>query len=571
MIVDGEPVMINLVKNFLEDAGYIHFLTAHDASAAQAMLVRQRPDVLVLDILIQGRAGFDLLAAIRSSASLRYLPVLVLSSAGDADTMMRALELGATDFLAKPVNPSELSIRVRNALSLKSHSDQLEHNDSLTGLPNRQVFLQYLMWSLKLAQRRNTLCAVLQIGLDRFKQVNDTLGFEVGDQILKAVSQRILSSLRETDTVSVAQARDDETSVSRLGGDEFVVLASEIRQSDDAGIIARRMLDAMKLPLSVAGQEFFVTISVGIAIYPQDAHDSPTLLSNVAHAMAQAKLHGRNTYAFWSPIANTSSHQNLWLEAALRKNVENGVMQLEYQPQIDVGSKRIVGCEALMRWHHPELGWVPPSRFIALAEQTGLILAMGELALHRACADAAKWRHANWDLTLSVNVSALQFSRGNFLHIVQSALESSGLPPACLMLELTESFFMSDEGETAAMIGAIKNLGVGLSLDDFGVGYSSLAYLKRLPLDEIKIDKQFVDGLPYDQGSVAIVDAIVAIARGLGLNTVAEGVETQTQANFLKDHGCNRHQGYLFSRPVSFDHFLQLLTQSGSPRPLLSR
>ena len=523
MIVDGEPIMIELVKGFLQDAGYANFLTAHDATVAQKILVKHRPDVLLLDIAIQGSAGFELLAKIRNSASLRYLPVLVFSSAGDSVTKMQALELGATEFLTRPIDPSELSVRIRNALALKSYRDQLAQNDSLTGLPNRKVFLERLTWALKLAHRQNALFGVLQVGLDRFKQVNDALGYEVGDEILKAVSQRLLGALRDTDTVSLVQEREheDNTNVSRLSGDEFIVLTSEIRNADDAAIIARRMLEAMNAPLSLFGKELFVTISIGIAIFPQDASDSSTLLSHVAHAMTRAKMHGRNTYAFWSPATNTHSHQNLSLETALRKDIQKDLLQLQYQPQVDFLSGRIVGAEALMRWHHPDLGWIPPSRFIALAEQTGLILELGEMALRRACADAVKWRQAYWDLTVSVNVSSLQFCRGNLPQIVQAALDASGLPPACLVIELTESLLMADEITNTAMIGAIKKLGVGLSMDDFGVGFSSLSYLKRLPLNELKIDKLFVDDLPYDTGNAAIVGAVVAMAHGLGLEVVA--------------------------------------------------
>jgi diguanylate cyclase (GGDEF)-like protein len=561
MIVDDEPIMMDVVQAFLEDAGYSNFLTTDDSNGALEMMLKERPDVLLLDLIMPGKSGFELLAEIRSEPTLRYMPVIVLTAASDSDTKLQALELGATDFLAKPVDPSELNLRIRNALAFKAYQDQLAYNDALTGLPNRQLFLERLSWTLRLARRHNKQCALLQIGLDRFKQINDTLGHETGDEVLKAVSKRLAATLRESDTLSMLDDREDAISLSRLAGDEFMVLVSEIKHPEDASIIARRLLETMKSPLMLNGHELFITISVGIVLFPQDGQQGTDLLTNVDLAMGQAKLHGRNTYAFYSPETNARSFERLTLETALRKAIERMELEVHYQPKVETATGRIIGAEALLRWNHKELGAVSPGRFIPLAEETGLILPIGEMVLRQACMDAVKWQQSSCKLPVSVNVSSLQFRRGDMPAIIQSVLQSTGLQAGNLILELTESLLMENAQTNIDMLRAIKLLGVRLSMDDFGTGYSSLSYLKRFPLDELKIDQVFVRDLPDDPGNAAIVGSVISMARGLGLTVTAEGVETPEQMNFLKMHGCDQFQGYLFSRPLPMSEFTALLAQ----------
>lgn len=564
MIVDDEPIMMDVVQAFLEDAGYSNFLTTDDSTTALDMMLKERPDVLLLDLIMPGKSGFELLAEIRSEPTLRYMPVIVLTAASDSDTKLQALELGATDFLAKPVDPSELNLRIRNALAFKAYQDQLAYNDALTGLPNRQLFLERLSWTLRLARRHNKQCALLQIGLDRFKQINDTLGHETGDEVLKAVSKRLAATLRESDTLSMLDDREDAISLSRLAGDEFMVLVSEIKHPEDASIIARRLLETMKSPLMLNGHELFITISVGIVLFPQDGQQGTDLLTNVDLAMGQAKLHGRNTYAFYSPETNARSFERLTLETALRKAMERNELVLHYQPKVETATGRIIGAEALLRWNHKELGAVSPARFIPLAEETGLILPLGEMVLRQACQDAVKWQQGGCNLPVSVNVSSLQFRRGDMPAIIQSVLQSSGLQAGNLIIELTESLLMENAKANIDMLRAIKLLGVRLSMDDFGTGYSSLSYLKRFPLDELKIDQVFVRDLPDDPGNAAIVGSVISMARGLGLTVTAEGVETPAQMNFLKMHGCDQFQGYLFSRPLPLNEFTALLAQKSN-------
>ncbi len=564
MIVDDEPIMMDVVQAFLEDAGYSNFLTTDDSNSALEMMLKERPDVLLLDLIMPGKSGFELLAEIRSEPTLRYMPVIVLTAASDSDTKRQALELGATDFLAKPVDPSELNLRIRNALAFKAYQDQLAYNDALTGLPNRQLFLERLSWTLRLARRHNKQCALLQIGLDRFKQINDTLGHETGDEVLKAVSKRLAATLRESDTLSMLDDREDAISLSRLAGDEFMVLVSEIKHPEDASIIARRLLETMKSPLMLNGHELFITISVGIVLFPQDGQQGTDLLTNVDLAMGQAKLHGRNTYAFYSPETNARSFERLTLETALRKAMERNELELHYQPKVETATGRVIGAEALLRWNHKELGAVSPARFIPLAEETGLILPLGEMVLRQACMDAVKWQQGGCNLPVSVNVSSLQFRRGDMPAIIQSVLQSTGLQAGNLIIELTESLLMENAQANIDMLRAIKLLGVRLSMDDFGTGYSSLSYLKRFPLDELKIDQIFVRDLPDDPGNSAIVGSVISMARGLGLTVTAEGVETPGQMSFLKMHGCDQFQGYLFSRPLPMSEFTALLAQKNN-------
>ena len=564
MIVDDEPIMMDVVQAFLEDAGYTNFLTTNDSTRALGMMLKERPDVLLLDLIMPGMTGFELLTEIRSDPSLRYMPVIVLTAASDSDTKLQALELGATDFLAKPVDPSELSLRIRNALAFKAYQDQLAYNDSLTGLPNRQLFLERLAWTLRLARRHDKQCALLQIGLDRFKKINDTLGHEMGDEVLKAVSRRLAAALRDSDTLSMLDDREDAISLSRLAGDEFMVLVSEIRHAEDASVIARRLLETMKSPLMLGGHELFISISVGIVLFPQDGLQGTDLLTHVDLSMAQAKLRGRNTYAFYSPETNARSFERLTLETALRKAIENNQLELYYQPKVETATGRIIGAEALLRWNHAELGAISPERFIPLAEETGLILPLGEMVLRQACKDAVKWQQNGYSLPVSVNVSSLQFRQGDMPSKIQSVLQSSGLQAHNLIIELTESLLMENAQANIDMLHAIKSLGVRLSMDDFGTGYSSLSYLKRFPLDELKIDQVFVHDLPDDTGNAAIVGSVISMARGLGLTVTAEGVETPEQLNFLNMHGCNQFQGYLFSRPLPLHEFTALLAQKNN-------
>ena len=570
MIVDDEPIMIDVVQAFLEDAGYANFLTTEDSRQALDLMLHERPDVLLLDLLMPGKSGFELLNEIRAEPRLRYMPVIVLTAASDADTKLQALELGATDFLAKPVDPSELTLRLRNALAFKAYQDQLAYNDALTGLPNRQRFLDRLDWALSLARRQNRHCGLLHVGLDRFRQINDTLGHDAGDEVLREVARRLTHVLRESDAVALLDLREEQVELARLGGDEFVVLLAELRHVDDASLVARRLLDAIRAPFHIAGHELYLTLSIGVAVYPQDGNEPAELLASMDAALAQAKGMGRDAFAYRSQEANARTTARLKLETALRKALEREELSLHYQPKVIAADGRIVGVEALVRWNSLDLGFVSPGEFIPLAEETGLILQIGEFVMRRACEDAARWQREGHGVAVSVNVSSLQFSRSDMPTTIAAALNTSGLDAGQLVVELTESLLMENAQANIDLLHRIKAQGVRLSMDDFGTGYSSLAYLKQFPLDELKIDRAFVMGLPDDRGSMAIVGAVIAMAQGLGLKVTAEGVEQPAQRDFLVAQGCDLIQGYLFSRPLPLKDFETLLAsrQPCQPKPV---
>jgi EAL domain-containing protein (putative c-di-GMP-specific phosphodiesterase class I) len=358
-------------------------------------------------------------------------------------------------------------------------------------------------------------------------------------------------------------------SLSRVAGDEFCVILEKVRDPESVAAVARRLLDIMHAPFAVAGRELFVTLSVGIALFPQDGRDDAQLLVHADMAMSLAKSTGGNTYAFHSPETNSRSLERLTLETSLRKAIGRHELELHYQPKVDAATGRISGVEALARWTHPQLGPIPPCRFIPLAESTGLIIELGEWLLHRACKTAAQWHRAGLAVPVAVNVSTLQFRQGNLPQLIRGALAETGLPAEALIVELTESLLMEHSEANSELLQAIKGLGVRLSMDDFGTGYSSLGYLKRLPLDELKIDRIFVSDLPADHGSAAIVGAVISMAQGLGLKVTAEGVETQAQLEFLRSNGCDACQGYLFARPMSADAFLTLASR-GTAFPVLA-
>jgi diguanylate cyclase (GGDEF)-like protein len=551
MLVDDEPTTIEILEVCLQDAGYRNFVTTTEPLRALEILADERPDVLLLDLNMPNMEGFEILTALRDDPLLKYTPVIILTSATDAGTKLKALEMGATDFLGKPADPSELALRLRNTLKAKAYQDRLTYYDAVTGLPNRQRFAERLRRGLRRAKHEMKECAVLHLDLDRFKQINDTLGRRTGDEILKTIAVRLEQCTRPGDLIEGSEA-DQETGglLARVGGDEFAIFLPWAGSVQHAGRVARRILASLERPISLAGHDLFVSCSIGIALSPADGDDAEKLLGRADIAMSHAKQSGRNTYQFYSESLNAESVERLSLESQLRVALGRGEISLHYQPKLDMHGK-ILGSEALMRWDHPEMGSIPPVRFIPVAEETGLINTLGEWALGEACRQTREWQQAtSRPIRISVNVSSQQFGRSNLPEVVESALESSGLPASHLVLELTESMLMQNPERTSKLLERIKRMGVTISIDDFGTGYSSLAYLKRFSLDELKIDRSFVQGVPEDADDGAIVTAILAMAHSLGLKVVAEGVETVDQLAFLAANGCDEYQGYLFSKPV---------------------
>jgi diguanylate cyclase (GGDEF)-like protein len=562
MMVDDEPTTIDVLQAFLETEGYKRFITTSESIRAMDLVASENPDVLLLDLHMPKVTGFDILTRLRRDQRYRHLPVIVLTSATDSETKLKALQLGASDFLAKPVDPSELALRLRNTLAAKAYQDRLTYYDTLTGLPNRRLFLDRLQWSLRCAKRDGTHGAVLHVDLDHFQKINDTLGHEIGDSLLIAVGDRLLKYIPAVGA-STAEEVESQGILSRVGGDEFNVLLPEMPRIESAVEIARSLLDAMREPFRVNDSEVFISGSIGVAIFPNDGDSCDTLLKHAGVATNQAKLRGRNTYEFYSANMNARALERLSLENQLRRALERDELFAVYQPKVNIKTGQVMGSEVLLRWHHPEHGSISPVQFIPLAEETGLVVPFGEWVLYTACKQNKMWQSAGLPkIRVAVNVSARQFRDGKFIQTLVNALEVSKLDPQYLTLELTENTIMENAQENLDVLHEIKEMGIKLSVDDFGTGYSSLSYLKQLPLDELKIDRSFISGIRSEADDAPIVTAIIAMAHSLGLSVVMEGIETQHQLVFSKDRGCDEYQGFLFSKPVPSGEFETILARA---------
>ncbi len=563
MMVDDEPIILETLQMFLEDAGYANFITTTEPKKALNMVVLKKPDVVLLDVMMPEISGLEILEQMRSKEALRHIPAIILTSATDPETKLQALELGATDFLAKPVDPSELALRLRNTLAAKAYQDRLLYYDGLTGLPNRRLFTKRLNDALVRAKHDAKDCAVLHIDLDRFKQINDTLGQNFGDTLLKAVSARLVECVRHSDLVGRPGNEEEEAELSRFGGDEFTLFIPYVERLENTTLVARRILKAMAEPFRVNARELFITASIGIAVCPTDGDSVDTLLKHAAVAVSHAKARGRNTYQYYAKDLNTRSVERLTTENHLRKALANRELFLVFQPKTEVRTGRIIGAEALLRWKHPKLGVVPPDEFIPMAEEMDLIVPFGEWAIYAVCTLAKRWQSQIDPVRVSVNVSSRQFHKSDRLMLtVRNALETTGLEGKYLGLELTESMLLENPEEIARTLKTIKNMGVKISIDDFGTGFSSFSNLRRYPLDELKIDRSFMNEIPDNTDDAAIVGAIISMAHGLGMGVVAEGIERQEQLDFLRDRDCDEYQGYLLSKPVLASDFLALVAKN---------
>ncbi len=425
-------------------------------------------------------------------------------------------------------------------------------HDSLTGLANRNLLNDRIVQAIAWAKRQNLSVGVMLLDLDHFKLINDASGHGAGDEMLKQVAQRLSHCVRETDTVA------------RLGGDEFVIVLTDLPESGDVDVVAEKILSALARPFEVNGHDVFVTASIGVSLYPRDGDHGEILLRYADIAMYRVKEYGRNSVRQFVPEMGTSAISRLNMEAALRRALERQEFVLHYQPKIDLRDGRLVGAEALIRWQHPQIGMVHPIEFIPLAEETGLILPLGEWVLRQACRQLVRWQAEGLqDLRIAINMSSRQFRQEDLAERVAGILQESGANPACITLELTESMVMQDVSSTLVALRALKQLGLSISLDDFGTGYSSLSYLRRFPIDELKIDKSFINDIHENPDDAAIASAIVAMALSLGLQVVAEGVENQAQADLLRKMGCNQVQGYYFSRPLDVAAFSQRYAGAG--------
>ncbi|MFS8085226.1 MAG: putative bifunctional diguanylate cyclase/phosphodiesterase, partial [Acidobacteriota bacterium] len=432
--------------------------------------------------------------------------------------------------------------RTRELQTATARAYKLAQQDILTGLPNRALLNQRLQQILALAKREHQQVAVLFMDFDHFKRINDTLGHDAGDQLLQQVAQRLSATIRESDLVA------------RLGGDEFVLVLTGLNMEQSAHellLLVERVRGAFGTPFSINGQELSLTVSIGVSMFPDDAIDPSNLIKQADTAMYAAKDQGRNAYRFFTADMNARIQARLQLENALRRALANQEFYLVYQPQIDIATGLPVGVEALVRWRDPERGEIQPNDFITIAEESGLIHPLGAWVLEAACRQGREWAEQDMQLRMSVNVSVRQLEQDTWLEVVRSALKASRLAPSNLDLEITESVIISNADKAVATLSRLKQMGVTLTMDDFGTGYSSLYYLTRLPLNNIKIDQKFIRGLDHDRNDEAITHAIIALAHGLGMRVIAEGVETPSQFRFLQNQGCEEAQGFYIGRPMT--------------------
>ncbi|MCE1242385.1 EAL domain-containing protein [Oryzomicrobium sp.] len=511
-------------------------------------------ELLASRFLPDERAGWEAtLAELRAGRASTTLDTRITDAEGRIRLVHLEIEARhRNDVLVKLLGTLQ---DVTSSRETEAHIHYLAHYDTLTGLPNRSLLRDRVNQSLAAAQRQSHPMALLFIDLDRFKKVNDTLGHPIGDRLLGVAAERLRSCIRDEDTMA------------RIGGDEFMLLLPHIDFPAQAAIVARKIVEQFSQPFIIDQHELTVTASIGIAVFPEDGTDFDTLVKHADTAMFSAKESGRNTFQFFTAEMDARAYERLLMENQLRRAVERNELALYYQPQIAAGSGRIIGAEALVRWRHPEKGLVPPAQFIPLAEESGLIVELGNWVLAEACRQQVAWRKSGLPVPrIAVNISALQFRRSGFVTLVRRTLTQTGADPAGLELELTESALMEPTGDIERQLASLKELGLSLSLDDFGTGYSNLAYLKRYPLDQLKIDRSFIQDLPGDAEDAAITAATLSLGRSLGLTVVAEGVETPAQRDFVAGIGCHVMQGYLFSPPLPVSEFETFVTEYAASR-----
>ena len=553
MMVDDEPLMTELIQAHLEDAGYANFVVTNDPRDAMPMVRRERPGVVLLDLMMPQVSGFDILEALRADDELRYTPVIVLTASTGAPSKLRALQLGATDFLAKPVDASELVLRLRNTLAFQQYHERQRDFDAATGLPNERRFERFVD---ELLQRPGDAAqALFSITVPELRRLRESVDRDTAEALAVVVARR-LESLAGTRPRGAAGER--WARVARLGTQHFAVVA-DVVDTVAVEAAAKVLLDALARPVQLGRHEVTPTPWVGVALSPGDGTTAAALRQSADLAASHARSAGER-YSFASPELNARSYQRLLLGNQLRGAAQRGELRLHYQPKVDFASGRVAGVEALVRWQHPEHGLLPPGRFIALAEELELMGTLGRWVIEQACRDAAQWaRDGLGEIKVAVNVSRPQFSAGDLCAVVRQAMFDSGLPARQLVVELTESMLVDDVHQAIALMHELKALGVTLSIDDFGTGYSSLAYLKKFPLDELKIDRSFVVDLPGLPADMALARTIVDLGHSLGMSVTAEGVETDGQRDCLQSLGCDTYQGYLFSKPLPPPALIDLL------------
>lgn len=561
LIVDDRHENIMALEKVLKRPD-LNIMKATSGNDALAMVLEYDFALVLLDVQMPDMDGFETAELMRENRETGQIPIIFVTAISKEEKhIFKGYESGAVDYLFKPIDTEILNSKVSIFLELGNQKRLIEKQakvmqeqaqfDLLTGLPNRTLFTDRFNQTLSEAKRNNGKFALLFLDLDRFKNVNDALGHDAGDLLLKEAATRLKSCVR----------RSSDT-VARLGGDEFTTILTCNITSNSAAIVAQKIIDAIAQPFNLNGIECTVGVSIGISLYPSDSDNVESLMKDADIAMYQAKNSGRNNYQFYSPSMNIKALDRLRLEGDLRKAIQRDELILYYQPQLDINTKKIIGSEALIRWNRINTGLVSPDDFIPIAEETGIITQIGEWVIRNACKQHNVWQKTGISsLSMSINISAKQFRQENFVELIAKLLDETGMSPDCLELEYTESCIMENADIAITMMNKLKEMHVRLSIDNFGTGSFSLKMIKHLPIDKIKIDKSFVQDVTNNTKDTAIVKAIIAMAHSLKLKVIAEGVETNEQFELLKSLNCNEVQGFLFSKPVPADEFKELLSR----------
>ena len=560
MMLDDEPLTMEVVQSFLEEAGYSDFVLLDDPRRAMDTIADKRPDLLLLDVMMPEISGFEILKRLRADPAHAHLPVIILTSSTDPDTKLTALDLGATDFLSKPVDPSELALRVRNTLAAKAYLDQLAFYDPVTRLPNAHLFQDRCQWAIDRARRDKRELALMQVSFNEFENINATFGPDTGNQVLQQVAQRFLETLRGSDPVTLGQSPVEGLDLYSLGRAQFFVLVPDIGDISATAQVGRRVLDALQQPFEIDGERIYLSANIGIAGYPKDADEPQALMRCASSAASEAARNSAQPIQFYSPDINAASARRFRCEAALRAAIDADAFRLHYQPKVELHSGRATGAEALLRWNREDGSPVSPADFIPVAEQSGLILPLGDWVIETACRQIAAWQRQGHDIKLSINISPRQMFERDLVAQMRAAVAAWEVPPGSLILEITEGVLIEDMHYAVETMRRLRDLGLRISLDDFGTGYSSLRYLKNLPLDELKVDRSFLAGATTSHKDRAMLQAIVYLGKQLGFEVCAEGVEEKPQLELLQSLGCDLYQGFLFSPAVAAEEFEALLS-----------
>ncbi|MEO1126648.1 MAG: EAL domain-containing protein [Cyanobacteria bacterium J06639_16] len=563
LVINGDTVSRQALSALLVAEEYA-VIAADDGASGLALALEHRPDLMVVQAELPDMEGHQLLETLQTCPDIAVVPCILISDRADMTDLRKSMDRGAADCLLQPFTHAELLSAIKTRLAKQAalaeryvtilrHTaerlNRLAHYDSLTDLPNHHLLYQRLSQAIKVAKAEQHCVALLSLSLDRLRQVNNILGFRAGDQMLQATAQRLSACLPKA------------TTVARLTGNQFVVLISKFSDPKTIHEVADEILDCLSRPFSLPGQEVFATISIGIAIYPDDSEDVKEILRQADAALEWAKHQKSNYVQFYRSDIPVVSSDAISLETALRYAVEREEFSLYYQPQMNTHSGLIAGAEALIRWPHPTEGYISPAQFVPLAEETGLIVPIGEWLFRKACTQIRQWQSIGLPpLQLSINLSSVQFNQPDLTELITDILHTTQLDPACLELEITETALMQDAEAAIAILKALKALGPRIAIDDFGTGYSSLSYLKQFPIDTLKIDNCFVRGVIADPKNQAIVKSVIQMAHSLDLTVIAEGIETEEELAFLADNHCDVVQGYFISRPLDATDMQACLT-----------